>query len=156
MLASIGIILIAKQIPLALGYDEPDFWRSGFLDLFSTKNFLGNFREFSHHITPGSIIISICSLIAMAVMQQPFANKFNKIPAPLFAVLIGLLLNYLFSLFSPALALKPSQLVHIPSNIFSSIQFPDFTRCLPMSKYGKMALLSVCWQRWKLCYVLKP
>ena len=29
MLAAIGIILIIKQIPSALGYDQPDFWTSG-------------------------------------------------------------------------------------------------------------------------------
>ena len=39
MLAAIGIILISKQVPLAIGYDQPDFWTSGFTQLFSSQNF---------------------------------------------------------------------------------------------------------------------
>lgn len=50
MLAAIGIILIMKQIPLAIGYDQPDFWTSGFLNLFSSNHFLGNIQNFYKHI----------------------------------------------------------------------------------------------------------
>ncbi|MFM7856855.1 MAG: SulP family inorganic anion transporter [Flammeovirgaceae bacterium] len=127
MLAAIGIILISKQIPLAVGYDQPDFWTSGFVELFSSNNFLGNLTEFSHRITPSSILVFICSLAAMVVAQQFFAKKMNKIPTPLLAVSVGILLNYVLAAISPTLALKASQLVNIPSNLFSNIIFPDFS-----------------------------
>src|SRR3954462_1492865 len=51
MLAAIGIIFILKQIPLALGYDQPDFWTSGFLKLFSFSNFFGSIQNFNRHVT---------------------------------------------------------------------------------------------------------
>ena len=69
MLAAIGIILISKQIPLALGYNQPDFWTSGFLKLFSFNNFFGSIENFNHHITRGAILITILSLLIFIFLQ---------------------------------------------------------------------------------------
>lgn len=130
MLAAIGIILISKQIPLALGYDQPDFWTSGFLDLFTSRNIWSNLQELNHHITRGSILIAAASLGMMLLAQKPTVKKYLPLPGPLIAVLTGIFLNLAFRALPPGTLLKPSQLVHIPSNIFAEIQFPDFSAFL--------------------------
>lgn len=141
MLAAIGIILVSKQIPLALGYDQPDFWTSGFLKLFSPDNFLGSFQNFNHHITRGAILITVVSLIILVLLQQPFAKKLKVIPAPLLVVVIGIITNILFTDAASDFALKQTQLVNIPSNIFASISFPDFTKLFSTTEIWKDGLI---------------
>src|SRR6187402_2222736 len=68
MLAAIGIILISKQIPLALGYDKPDFWRASFMHAFSSENFLEKVKSFNNEITPGAILITAISLIVLIAL----------------------------------------------------------------------------------------
>ena len=140
MLAAIGIILISKQIPLALGYDQPDFWTSGFLELFRPDNFLGSFDNFNHHITSGAILITFISLIILVLLQQPFAKKLKVIPAPLLVVVIGIITNIVFTNAASDFSLKPTQLVNIPSNIFASITFPDFSKLFSTTEIWKDGL----------------
>ena len=128
MLAAIGIILISKQIPLALGYDQPDFWTSGFLKLFSPNNFLGSFENFNHHITRGAILITAVSITVLIILQLPAAKKLKVIPAPLAAVVIGIITNMLFTNSAPGFSLKQTQLVNIPSNVFADMSFPDISK----------------------------
>ncbi|MBH2003346.1 MAG: SulP family inorganic anion transporter [Sphingobacteriia bacterium] len=141
MLAAIGIILVSKQIPLMLGYSEPHFWTEGFLDLFSSKNVLGNLSEFNKHITRGAIVIAVISFSVILGMQHPVAKKLKMIPAPLMGVLAGVLLNFVFIQFFPAMALQSNQLVNVPSDIFSSIVFPDFSKAFSVSQVWKDGLV---------------
>jgi MFS superfamily sulfate permease-like transporter len=128
MLAAIGIMLITKQIPLALGYDKPDFWTSGLLNLFSS----GNIVAFSHHVSIVSLVITLFSLLLLVLMRLPFAKKLNVFPAPLLVVVMGIL-------FAVVIGLKSTQLVTIPGHIFSNITFPEFSRLvndIQIWKYG--------------------
>lgn len=127
MLAAIGFLLISKQIPLALGYDQPDFWRSGFLQIFSFKNFTEQFQNLKLHTAGITIIITLASLLVMILLQRSKNKKAKLVPAPLVVVLLGILINFIF-IQLPVSSLKPTQLVNIPSNIFHEISFPDLSK----------------------------
>ena len=141
MLAAIGIILISKQIPLALGYDQPDFWTSGFLNLFSQDNFLGSIQNFNHHITRGAILITVISLVVLVLFQQPFAKKLQVIPAPLIVVVLSIVINIVFTQAASDFSLKQTQLVNIPSTIFASVSFPDFSKLFSNTAIWKDGIL---------------
>ncbi|WP_396169171.1 SulP family inorganic anion transporter [Flavobacterium sp.] len=141
MLAAIGIILISKQIPLALGYDKPDFWTSGFIQLFSPDNFLGNIKNFNYHITRGAILITTVSIAVLVILQQPFAKKLKIIPAPLLVVIIGVITNIVFTNITSDYSLRSTQLVSIPLNIFESITFPDFSQLFSSSEIWQHGIL---------------
>ena len=141
MLAAIGILLISKQIPLALGYDQPDFWTSGFLQLFTSGKISSNFQTLNQHITKGAIIIALVSLAILIIWQRPYAKKLRVIPAPLAVVVAGVLLHFLFLNWMPGYALKTNQLVNIPENVFASIRFPDFTKLFSNIEIWKAGVL---------------
>ncbi|GIL21932.1 MAG: sulfate permease [Bacteroidota bacterium] len=133
MLAGIGLILILKQIPHAVGFDadyegdESFFQQDG-------RNTFSEILESLNHITPGAVIISIVSVLLLIVWSS---NKllrykfFRVVPAPLGVVLIGVGLNLIFKLVSPQLAITAQHLVSLPSYSESGMSafftFPDFS-----------------------------
>ncbi len=141
MLAAIGIILISKQIPIALGYDQPDFWTSGFTSLFTQDNLMGNLLNLNNHLTRGTIIISIVSLVLLVLLNQKASKKLKIIPAPLVIVIAGVLLHFILSNSAIPFQLKPTQLVSIPDNIFGSIIFPNLSQLFSKSEIWKDGIL---------------
>lgn len=128
LLAAIGIILIFKQIPHAVGYDvdvENDFsfFQSDNENTFSELIKMFNFIE------PGAIVISLVSVTVLIFWDQLAKNKWIQIPSSLFVVILGVVMNYGFRQFIPFLSIESTHLVNIPqvsiSNLSSYIHLPD-------------------------------
>lgn len=128
MLAAIGILLISKQIPIALGYDQPDFWTSGFLEVFESKNFLGNLSNFWDHLSVSTILITAFSLGILIYFRNTRHKKLRSLPAPFFVVAFGIFAAFLLSNLELGMVLKPTQMVEVPLRIFDDLVFPDFSK----------------------------
>ncbi|TZF81338.1 SulP family inorganic anion transporter [Pedobacter sp. BS3] len=127
MLAAIGIILILKQFPHAVGYDADYEGSESFVS--TDGNTFSAITAALSKINFGAVIISALSLIIMIYWSR--FKKLKSIPAPLIVVVAGVVLGILFQ--STELALKPSQLVSIPVvNSFSELtglfSMPDFSQ----------------------------
>ncbi len=135
MLAAIGLILILKQIPHAVGYDvdfegDESFYQPDGENTFS--DLLYSFNYF----TSGAIVISAISLLLLIVWERPMIqnNKYAKlIPGPLVIVLLSIGINLFFARYIPSLEVKASHLVSFPEvanreSIVDLLTFPDFSQ----------------------------
>ena len=94
MLAAIGIILVLKQIPHALGYDadyegDQSFWQDDGYNTFSELIHL-----FNEALSPGAIIISVLSLIFLFWWDSGRVKKspwLKEVPSSLIVVVFGVL-----------------------------------------------------------------
>ena len=103
MLAAIGLMLILKEIPHALGYDK-DFMGDEALSQVDGHNTFNEIFYALDALSPGAIAISLLSLALLIIFEKPFIKKFNVfkfLPGALFVVVIGIFLNYLFTHIRP-------------------------------------------------------
>jgi MFS superfamily sulfate permease-like transporter len=124
MLVGIGIIIIIKQVPHALGYDTTII--GDFDESLSSGNLL-NLQETASHLTPAAIIITIISMTMLIVWEFYLAKKykfFRMFQGPLAVVILGVVL-------SNFLELKDHQIVQLPvahsiGEFFGQFTFPNF------------------------------
>ncbi|MBX7203196.1 MAG: SulP family inorganic anion transporter [Bacteroidia bacterium] len=127
MLAGIGLTIIFKQLPDAVGYTAG---RTGMLDAERGINFeiLYGLLENIHW---GAVVITLICLTILILWSTPAFKKLQKIPAGLLVVVVGTILNLVFHQTSGYLHLDESYLVQldIPTSaqsFFQQFSLPQF------------------------------
>ena len=113
LLTAIGIILILKQIPHAVGYDKDpqadfSFWQ------MDGENTFSELLVMLDQISPGAVIISVFSLLLLVFWDRASLKRLSYFPAPLAVVVLGIGLNLLFRNLFPPLIIETEHLVNIP------------------------------------------
>jgi MFS superfamily sulfate permease-like transporter len=125
LLASIGIIIIAKQFPITMGLGSEG----------TPLELLAKIPQFVVDMNPIVGLIGIISLIIMFGYPLISNPRLRVIPAPMVVLLITVPLGMYFNLSQAHTysfngrdyPLGPSFLVDVPDNMFSAITFPDFS-----------------------------
>lgn len=86
------------------------------------------------------VIISCFSLTILVFLAGFFRRQTKWLPLPLLVVVAGVVISLLLPIIGPLWALKTSQVVHIPANIFGAITTPDFSKMLTDPRIFKDAL----------------
>ncbi len=144
ILASIGLILILKQIPHSVGYDMV-FEGSESFNQSDGHNTISELFYMLKGVSPGVIIITLLSLLLIIFWDRPILKEkysfFRFFPSALAAVILSVVINELIykGLF-PDLIVNKSHLVNLPvassfSEFFSFFSFPDFTQILNKDVY---------------------
>jgi MFS superfamily sulfate permease-like transporter len=150
MLAGIGLTIVLKQLPHAVGYDLTPEGAIGFAEAEGGNTFssLGQMLAF---IEPGAVLVACVALALLLLWERPAVKRFKGavwIQGPLVAVLAGIALNEAFKLFAPSLALGPSHLVQLPAadgigGLFSLLTLPDFSQLANPAIYTTAVTLAV-------------
>ncbi len=150
MLTGIGLTIILKQLPHAVGYDADPEGNLSFAGA-GAENTATALTHMFAFIQPGALVIAIVALAILVVWEQPFVKKMKAslwIQGPLVAVGLGIALNELFKAAVPSLAVAPTHLVQIPvadglAGFASLFTTPDFSQWTNLAVYTTAITLAV-------------
>ena len=148
MLTGIGLLIILKQIPHALGWDKDTEGDDAFLQKDGENTFSEIFKALEF-VTPGALLIAAISLGILILWDKVLTKKhkiFGMLNGPLVVVVLGIVMNYLYQNGALNFSLAADQVVNIPvpenlAGFFAQFTLPDFS-----------AITN--WQVWKIAFVL--
>ena len=135
MLAAIGLILMLKQIPHALGYDTDFEGDEAFFQSDDHTTLTELFYSWEA-ISPGAAIVSTVAIAIMLLWKTPAIRRhrwLSMVPAPLLAVVWGVSWNIFSRTHLPELALAQSHMVNVlplkgPGDFIQQLVWPDFSQ----------------------------
>ena len=150
MLAAIGIILILKQLPHAVGYDKDNEGDFDFIQADGQNTISEVFKSLDY-IHPGAVIIALISLFVLIMWERPFLKKytfFKIVPGALLVVILGILINEWFKIGYPSFYLEGEELVRLPvansaSDFIGQFTLPDFTAFTNYKVYIVAATIAI-------------
>jgi len=133
MLAAIGIIIIKKELPHAIGYDkahEGDFFA---LEQGADSGFFTELINSVNYAHLGAIIVTVVSLaILISFNKIPLLKKIKALPGALIVVIAGIIINEVFKATGSKLVISQEHLVTLPtassvSEFFGQFHLADFS-----------------------------
>ena len=98
MLTGIGLLIILKQIPHALGWDKDAIGDDAFFQADGQNTISEIFQAFNF-LTPGAVLIGVISLAILIFWDKVLMKKhkiFLLIQGPIVVVALGILMNYFY------------------------------------------------------------
>lgn len=150
MLTGIGLLIILKQIPHAIGYDRDMEGDDAFQQLDGENTFSSILSAFDH-VTPGAILIAIISLAILILWDNALSKRhkiFQLIQGPIVVVALGI---FFFNAYQSGLlpySLEEDQLVRLPvaaslSEFAGFFSLPDFSQFANPKVYSVAIVLAV-------------
>jgi len=134
MLSGIGIIIVLKQIPHALGYDKDAEGDMAFFEAGGSNTLTTLWDTITNFIHPGATLITLIALSILILAERPNIKKLlGPVPGALVAVLASVLINEAFRAGGGEWAVRSEHLVNIPvseslSGFFGQFMLPDFSQ----------------------------
>lgn len=113
MLAAIGITLVLKQIPHAMGFDAEAMGAEQF-QAAGNENTFTAITHLAGRINPTAVVLSVSALVLLFLWDHPRLGALKRIPGALLVVVLGTVANEVLARRFPALALAGDELVTVP------------------------------------------